>query len=162
MTGHLHTSQPPRVEPRKFERDFLHAKMPTLPEEVARVLFDAGRWVHEQAGAFLTLEGEEVGRLIYLHSGSADIQLQGTNIARCQAGNFIGEMTCMSGGPATASAVLREDAVYFVIEATALRKLCFANPDLRRHIEHALHLDTQQKLQAANSVLLEQNLRRTN
>ncbi len=135
------------------EATFLRDKMPTLAGGKARRFLDRGRWVDEQEGFFLTLEGEDVGRLIYLHSGRADVQLQGKTVGSCVAGNFIGEITCLDGGPATATSVLTEDARYFTIDAPNLKKLCFADPELRLHLERAMALDTRTKLKAANAAL---------
>lgn len=137
----------------EIETEFLQEKMPTLAGGKARRFLDAGRWVTEQSGFFLTLEGEENGRLIYLASGQAEVQLQGRVVGACGPGNFIGEITCLDGGPATATAVLTEDAQYFTIDASALKRLCFADPELRLHLERAMALDTRDKLKAANAAL---------
>ena len=135
------------------EAQFLREKMPTLAGSKARRFLDCGRWVDEQIGFFLTLEGEENGRLIYLASGRAEVQLQGKPVGTCGPGNFIGEITCLDGGGATATAVLIEDAHYFTIDAQALKRLCFADPELRLHLERAMALDTRDKLKAANAAL---------
>ena len=135
------------------ERAFLEDHLPTLPHPVARDFFDAAKWVTERVGHFLTLEGEENGRLIYLLEGAVAITLKGQVIGRCEAGNFVGEMTALDGGPATASAMLVAETRYFAIGSADLKRLCMANLDLRLSLERAMMLDTRKKLLASNEVL---------
>lgn len=135
------------------ESAILEQHLPTLPHAIARDFFDAGKWVSEKVGHFLTLEGEENGRLIYLLEGAVAITLKGQIIGRCEAGNFVGEMTALDGGPATASSMLVAPTRYFSIRSADLKRLCMANPELRLNLERAMMLDTRKKLMASNEVL---------
>ncbi len=153
MNKHVDTLQNEQQSFSEDEQAFLDAKLPALDAASARKFFDAGRWVSEDAGFFLTLEDETVGRLIYLATGGADIQLRGKKIGACGPGNFIGEISCLGGGPATATAMLTQDARYFTIDANELKRLCFAEPEIRRQLEHALNVDMREKLKAASLAL---------
>lgn len=132
------------------ERAFLSFCMPTLGGASARNFLDSGKWVTEEAGHFLTLEGEDVGRLIYLVSGTAEVTLRLRPIGVCGAGSFIGEISFLDGGPATASIMLLEKSRYFTIASTVLQKLCAIDPELRSGLERALAEDTRKKLVQAN------------
>lgn len=135
------------------EKSFLNDHLPTLPEPIARDFLNAAKWVTEKAGYFLTLEGEENGRLIYLVDGSVVITLKGQIIGRCLAGNFVGEMTALDGGAATASAMLVNETRYMSINSSDLKRLCMSNPQLRMSLERAMTLDTRKKLMASNEAM---------
>ena len=135
------------------ERAFVQVHLPTLSPDVARQFFDAGKWVNEKPGHFLTLEGEENGRLIYIAEGSVAITLKGQIIGRCEPGNFVGEMTALDGGVATASSMIVAALRYFSITTSDLKRLCMANPELRLNLERAMMLDTRKKLMASNEAL---------
>ena len=135
------------------EAALLQEHLPTLSAQLAREFFDAAKWVTEQAGHFLTLEGEENGRLIYLAEGAVVITLKGQIIGRCEAGNFVGEITALDGGCATASAMLLYETRYMSIQSSDLKRLCMANPELRMVLERAMALDTRKKLLAANEAM---------
>jgi CRP-like cAMP-binding protein len=150
MSGNNGTQDESGIVFSASERAFLAAHLPTLPHSAARDLFDAAKWVSEKPGHFLTLEGEENGRLIYLIEGAVAITLKGQLIGRCEAGNFVGEMTALDGGPATASAMLIQPTRYFSISSADLKRLCMANLQLRLSLERAMMLDTRKKLVASN------------
>jgi CRP-like cAMP-binding protein len=138
---------------RDEERAFLQDHLPTLSHKVARDFFDAANWVDAESGHFLTLEGEENGRLIYLVKGAVAITLKGQIIGRCEGGNFVGEITALDGGTATASAMLVSSTRYFSIATADLKRLCMGNPELRLTLERAMMLDTRKKLMASNEAL---------
>jgi CRP-like cAMP-binding protein len=135
------------------ERAFLDAQLPTLSPKIARALCDVAVWVDENTGHLLTLEDEENQRLVYLASGSAAITLKGQLIGRCEEGNFIGEITALDGGAATATAMLVRESRYFYVTSSDLKRLCMANPELRLTLERAMALDTRKKLMASNEAL---------
>ena len=135
------------------ERAFLNAQLPTLNLKIARELMDALVWSDEPSGHVLTLEGEENNRLIYLVSGAAAITLKGQLIGRCAEGDFIGEITALDGGPATASVVLVRPSRIFFVQSSDLKRLCMSNPELRLTLERAMALDTRKKLLASNEAL---------
>ncbi len=153
MIDDTHFSQTDSTPFNEEERAFLEAQLPTLPLAIARDLCDAAVWVDEDTGHLLTLEDEENRRLVYLVKGSAAITLKGQLIGRCEEGNFIGEITALDGGAATATAMLVRPSRYFYVTSQDLRRLCMANPQLRITLERAMALDTRKKLMASNEAL---------
>lgn len=104
------------------EQAFLDAKLARLPPSDARRLPDLGHWVDIEAGAVLTEEVEPVSNLIYMVSGDMNIATNGTVIANCRTGDYVGEVTWATGASATATAITR----------TACRCLFFNAHELRR------------------------------
>jgi hypothetical protein len=87
------------------EQAFLDTKLPRLPPPDARRLLDVGQWIDVDAGAILTEELEPVSHLIYVAAGDVDIATNGSIIASCRSGDYVGEVTWATGAPATAAAI---------------------------------------------------------
>jgi CRP-like cAMP-binding protein len=132
------------------EEELLATKFPTLSRHVARSLIKGGLWIDGEAGSLLTVEGTPVDDLIYLARGEASVHLGDSLVGRCGAGSLIGEVTCLSGDPATATVRLETPAHYFAIGAVRLRQLCSRNPDLRHALEAGFGVDVRRKLEDAN------------
>jgi hypothetical protein len=88
------------------ERRFLAAKLPTLSKPLARRLLGAGRWIDAGPGVVLAREGQPVLELVYLARGRAVVSHGGHAIGACLDDTYIGELTCLSGAPATATVTL--------------------------------------------------------
>jgi hypothetical protein len=135
------------------EKVFLEAKFPLLPPVEARKLLNLGRWRELQQGATLASKGEAVSGLAYLAAGSAEIRDSGRVLARCGPGEFVGEMTILSGESASADVILSSDARLFVFDGVELRDLASKNGDIARHLEQGFLASMKDKLLAANKTL---------
>jgi len=135
------------------ERAFLDAKLPDLTKSQARRFLRAGIWVNGAAGTTLTTEGDVNATLFYLPSGQASVFVQDTPIATVRPSSFIGEMTALSGDPATATVILEEDTQYFCMNGQRLRDLVARDVDLRRVLEVGFSRDMRRKLENNNRAL---------
>jgi len=142
-----------RIRFAEEEQRFLDAKLPTLSKPLARHLLDGGYWVDGAPGAVLAREGEPVGDLVYLARGAAAVSLDGQVIGYCRDSTFVGELTCMTGAPATATVTIAEPSRYFCIGAAALRHLAPRHPELHRALHDAFADDTRKKLIMAGPYL---------
>jgi hypothetical protein len=128
------------------ERRFLAAKLPTLSKPLARRLLGAGRWIDAGPGVVLAREGQPVLELVYLARGRAVVSHGGHAIGACLDDTYIGELTCLSGAPATATVTLDSPARYFCIDAAALRHLAARHPELHRALRDSFAGDVRKKL----------------
>lgn len=135
------------------ERDFLKEALPGLDRAQARRLLNLGLWISGEPGTAVTEEGAPVHHLVFLASGTADIHSGGHVIALCRAPSFIGEMTCLTGEPATGTALLSTPSRYLAIEALALRRLVARNPVIRQALEAAFSRNMREKLVMSNRLL---------
>jgi len=140
------------------EYEFLRAAFPDLSRAKGRKLLDAGYWINGEAGSELTREGEPVDHLVYLASGSAEIISNGRIIAVCNKGSFVGELTAISGDPATATVRLVTESRYFSVGAEVLRKRLLKDAELSRHLESCVAQQMLHKLKLSNQILAENNL----
>ncbi|WP_299724408.1 cyclic nucleotide-binding domain-containing protein [uncultured Tateyamaria sp.] len=135
------------------EQELLKTRFPALRAIEAKKLMDAGTWHNGDAGDALTQQGEPVEALTYLAEGGVDIDVGGQIIAQVGPGQFIGEMACMTSGPASASVRLNQPTRFFSAPSDALRRLVRRNPDIAPHLDLAFSGNIRSKLMATNTVL---------
>lgn len=135
------------------EKQFLQDTMPALDKAHARRLLNLGFWIDGSAGTVLTNEGEPVLNLIYLTEGEAHVSHDNHNVAVCQPGSFVGEMTVMTGEPATGTVTLTKPSRYLALHAEAVRKLSFSSADIRQALNAAFSSNMREKLVASNRKL---------
>jgi len=73
------------------------------------------------AATALTLQGAPVGHLYFILRGEARVLVDETEVAQVREAGFIGEMTCLTGAPATATVLLTAETEAFRIPAPRFR-----------------------------------------
>lgn len=117
--------------------------------EVRRFL-DQGMWVSGRAGDVLTREGDPVGALTWLASGSAEVLAHGKQVGSVGPGQLVGEATILSTDPATATVRLTEDAHFWCAPARALTAYLAAQPRTRAALERGFSISLKDKLRNMN------------
>ncbi len=140
---------------RDEEARFAERALPRMGSAEARQLLDQGLWIDGRAGELLTREGEPVTHLFYLSEGEAAVASGGHRVATCAAGNFLGEVTVLSGAPATATVTLATHARFWCVTADALGRFLRLNPATRAALEAAFASGMADKLRLANRRLAE-------
>lgn len=133
------------------EERFLASRLPGLRKFSARRLFQAGTWRSCAAGAALTRQGEALDKLIYIDTGTLEIVVDGRCVTTLGAGSFLGEMSILKGGPASATAVAASPVTWFEISRPALKRISTADHDLRLHLDSAITHALCDKLLLANT-----------
>ena len=98
----------------------------------------------------LTEEHEPVLHLVYLAEGEASVDSGGRLVALIQKQSFIGEITCLTGEPASGTVALTKPSLYFAIEAEQLREFTKSKPDVGNLLELAFAKQLRHKLVALN------------
>lgn len=127
--------------------------MPDLNRAAARHLMDRGNWINGKARETLITEDEAISHLFYLSQGRADVLLKGRIIAHCEAGQLIGDVTALSGEPASGTVKLSENSRFWCISAPQLRQYLDLHPNVRAAIERQINAALDAKLRAANQSL---------
>lgn len=135
------------------EREFLEVAAPGLGELTARKLLDKGLWTTLVAGTELTHEGETPDRLFFLLDGRADVQAGGKTIAQLNDHSLVGEMSCLTGLPASASVIVSESSRVFSIEIEPLRAFLDKHNDAKLELQAHFASQVSGKLARANSAL---------
>lgn len=136
------------------ERSLIARHLPGLTRGEARALIDRGRWAVLERGARLAVEGQPVDHLSYIARGEVAVQVGGQRVALCRAGEFVGEMTALTGLPATATVIAEGPVTVWRIDAAHLREMTRRHDALSREIEAAFARSYRDKIVAMNRVVV--------
>ena len=139
-----------RAELSEDEESFASGPLAGLGRAVVRRFLDQGMWVAGRTGDVLTREGDPVGALTWLASGSAEVIAHGTQVGTVGPGQLVGEATILSTEPATATVRLTEDAHFWCAPAKALTAYLAAQPRTRAALERGFSISLKDKLRNMN------------
>ena len=137
------------------EKALLSAKFQSLSLLAGRKLLNHGEWINLQKGDAITTQGEQVRGLYFLAEGSANVQVDGIEITQIGAGEFIGELTCMSEDPASATVTAAQAGRAFLLGRAALSNLSTIDTEIASSLTVGMHGDVSSKLKRANQVKVE-------
>jgi hypothetical protein len=95
-------------------------------------LLKIGRWCDVDAGTRLTIQDEPVPELYLIANGSAQVMIGSEIVASLPAGSFVGEMSLVRGGNASAN----------VVAAGPCRLFAVAKPELAILLKHDHEIET--------------------
>ncbi len=125
-----------------------------MPEGVDRSalkrLLDLSELERHDPSAILTTEGQPVRRLMYLADGIVKIEHGDRVVAICGPGDYIGELSFLSGNPASATATVVKPARVLAFDQTRLNAATASDTQLRRTLESALNRNLAGKLARSN------------
>lgn len=101
-------------------------------------------------GTELTRAGQPVQEVIFIAEGVAQIERDGRIVAVCGPGDFVGEMSFVTGAPANATAVAARPMRYFGFDQKKLRAALDANSDMQKAMEASFNRNLVGKLSKAN------------
>lgn len=128
------------------DRKFGDAVLARMPDGELKRLLALGEWKTMPAGTVLTEEGKPVAALIYLALGKAEVFRSGESVATMSTGRFVGDMTCMTGEPATATVRLLTRTRLLKLPAQQYRDFVAKHPEVREHMQQALARDIGRKM----------------
>ncbi len=128
------------------EQMFITHMVNGLTEHRARDLLNTGIWMSASPGTILTREGQPVDHLSFVVSGNADIVVRSKTIATSGAGMAIGEITYLTGEPATATVRVSEHMHLLRFDAEQLRQFIAKNADIGAALEQNMANHLRSKL----------------
>lgn len=120
-----------------------------------RHLKDLIDWCDIAAGQTLVTQGQPRPPLIYVARGRADIAVDGNSVGQCASGDFLGEMSLLSGETATATVTAAETMRIARFDREALAQLARAAPEVGRALDSALNRSLAAKVLRMNRVAAE-------
>jgi CRP/FNR family transcriptional regulator, cyclic AMP receptor protein len=103
-------------------------------EEVAKLADE----VTVAAGTTLTREGATGGEFFIIVDGSVEVAREGGVLATLGAGDFLGEIALVDGGPRTATARATSDSRLLVMASQQFHTLLADQPEVRTCVLQAL------------------------
>ena len=117
-----------------------------------RHLKDLIDWRDIAAGDALVAQGQTNPPLIYVARGRARIEVDGKQVGECAPGDFLGEMSLISGQIATATVSAAEPMRVARFDREGLAQLARAAPDVGRALDSALNRSLAAKVLRMNAV----------
>jgi len=140
---------------RRMNEDEAYFVQSVLPGETrtnSLALLAASQCREVAAGETLTREGSVVPRLMFVTDGAARIEKAGAIIAICSRGDFLGEISFISNGVATATAVADRPMRIISFDNDKLRALLDRNLTLRRALEASFNRNLADKLGRSSGI----------
>lgn len=113
-------------------------------------LRDLLAWKDVAAGAVLMEQGQPQPPLIYIAQGSARISHAGQDIGVCGAGDFLGEMSVVSGNVASATVIATKDMRIAEFNRDGLGELVRSVPEIGKALDVALNRSLAAKVLRMN------------
>ena len=132
------------------EQLFFESVLRNVERAHARKLIKAGKWCEADTGEDLVVEGTWPKRLKFIVSGHANITLDGKDIAYVGPGDFLGEMSYLTGKAASATATAVTSVRYLSFERRLLESQLDKHADLRHALEAGFNRNLVEKLVKAN------------
>ena len=118
-----------------------------------RRLLDVIEWRDVPVGEVLMRQGQAEPPLVYVASGAGAIEVDGKIVGVCGAGDFLGEMSMITGERASASVSVTNAMRIARFDRAALAQLSGALPELSRAFERALNRGLAAKVLRMNAAL---------
>ncbi len=135
------------------EQRLLDSLPADTPRRTARRLINLSARRLYDPGAVLTTEGQAVARLVFITDGVVQIERGEQIVAVCGPGDYIGEMSFVTGAPATATARAARALACFEFDHSKLRLAANSDSELRRALEAAFGRNLAGKLGKSGSPL---------
>ena len=104
-----------------------------------------GKLHHAHAQTLITA-GDTQSDLMLILNGKAEVTRNGKNIATLERSQFIAEISYITGKPASANVVSKDDLTYYVWDRSILDKLRKSKPTTMNKLDRILTLDMAGKL----------------
>ena len=109
-------------------------------------LLRIGEWKNAEPGEILAVQDKEVGSIMLIYNGLAEVEINGAKVAELKDGNLVGEMSYFTGGRATATVRVLQPTRYLAWKKTAMDALSQRNPSMQSTLRAVLSIDLAKKL----------------
>lgn len=141
------------------EQAFLNVAAPNLHKLKARQLLKTGTWKTALEGTRLTEEGVNIDHLYFVLDGSARVVVANNDVAELREKSLVGEISCLTGMPASATVILSEPSRLFAMNVKDLNDFFARNQSVRHEMEGQFASQVSAKLIKANATLLAQRVK---
>jgi hypothetical protein len=109
-------------------------------------LMRIAQWLEAKQGEVLAVEKETLKAVMLIYNGMVGVETNGQEVARLKDGNFIGEVSFITGGAATATVRALQPTRYIAWSKDAISQLLNRNPSMRFAMQSMLSTDLSKKL----------------
>jgi hypothetical protein len=109
-------------------------------------LMRVGKWLEARQGEILATEKKPLDSIMLIYNGSVSVELNGKELAKLKDGNFVGEVSFITGGAATATVRALLPTRYVSWPKEAIGQLLKRNPSMKFAMQAMLSTDLSKKL----------------
>ena len=109
-------------------------------------LMRIGKWLEAKQGEVLAVEKQQLKAVMLIYNGLVGVETNGKETAQLRDGNFIGELSFITGGAASATVRALQPTRYIAWPKDAVSKLLNRNPSMRFAMQTVLSTDLSKKL----------------
>lgn len=128
---------------------------PKLDPQLTRRLLATGHWGTAEPGFVFTQRGQMVSHLYFIAEGEVRVTVEEVEVGLCYRGSLVGEISILSGTPATATAVALTPVRYLALERAKLRELIAKERDVEHAIDLSFRKEFHDKIASANEALVD-------
>jgi hypothetical protein len=132
------------------EKLFIETVMPVLDGNLRTRMLKLARWETRQPDDILVEEGQASPQLVFIARGAASVEKAGSIVGVCGPGDFLGEMSFLSGKPASATVRVANEIRCCTYDAATLKILAQKNPGIRQALEFSFNRNLVGKLERMN------------
>jgi hypothetical protein len=109
-------------------------------------LITKARWESVKAGTILVQEGVHLSKLILIFSGVAEVKIEGQLVAYLRDGNFIGEMSFITGNKTSAKVTALSEIKFLTWDKEDLNNIISESKELEEQLNDVINFDLVKKL----------------
>ena len=109
-------------------------------------LLRVGNWLEAKKDEVLAVEDKELANVMLIYNGIVGVEADGQLLTQLKDGSFIGEMSFITGGAASATVRAVEPTRYLAWSKADLGRLFQRNPSMRFAMQTVLSTDLTKKL----------------
>ena len=109
-------------------------------------LMRIAEWRQVAPGEIVTTEGQQLDEVMFIYNGLLAVEVNGEKKAELQDGHFMGELSFISGGTATATVRAIEPTRYIAWSKKDINHLLTRNPTMHIAMQGMLTMDLSRKL----------------
>jgi hypothetical protein len=109
-------------------------------------LMRVGQWREAKVGEILAVDQQPLDTVMLIYNGLAGVEKDGKEVAKLKDGNFIGEVSFITEGVATATVRTLMPTRYVAWPKAAIKSLLNRNPSMRFAMQAMLSTDLSKKL----------------
>ncbi len=128
------------------EQQLKDKAFPSMERVFVKRLFAAATWCNLEKGDTLLVEGECPDKLFLFLEGQAFVSVRHKRIGQIGPGQFVGEMSFLTGQSAGATVVIREPSRCLVWQRDVVEKLYKKDHDLQMILTAAIGVDLAGKI----------------
>ncbi len=133
------------------EKYFIQTCLPNIERSHARRLMKLGAWTEVQEDTVLIVEDTTPEKLKFIVSGKAAVTYSDRQIGEVHKGDFLGEMSYLTGKHASATATTLETVRYLAFDRDRLREYLSKNMEVRHALEASFNRNLADKLVKSNT-----------